>query len=504
MATVDLATVIKRVFQGTAAPTIGDFKVGDRVVNIAPTAGSAIGWRCVTAGNPGTWEALSYQPLDSDLTSIAALTTTSYGRSLLELANLGAIATGSPGSTTFLRGDGLWAVPAGSGGGSEMSDEVWIDDFGGVADGVTSNSAALTAAIAALDPNRGGTVRFNQGRYYFATGVTTDLAGLVIQGEGNPGTSDTIGRGSTQFIAANGITWLTVNTTGAFISRGPMFRNFHLYQESGATTGNGILAQATQGGVVENVTVSDFHGGYGLKIDGHASVLNGQYWQLWNYSATRCLTGLHLVRAANGCRVFGGYFEGGQEGATATPMIGSKGIYVEGGDTSRFVGVVIQGWETGFHMASAGADAHLIGCRTEYCNYGVRISQRRVHVYGCSFDNFLLVLGSSGAGYSQASVGIQLDSGATHCLLFPSDMQSINANNMIVDNSGVATNEWVLNTDDQPRRKHAGMSAAPTTGTHGVGETVYHATPAAAGFMGWVCTTAGTPGTWKTWGAISS
>ena len=47
-------------------------------------------------------------------------------------------------------------------------------------------------------------------------------------------------------------------------------------------------------------------------------------------------------------------------------------------------------------------------------------------------------------------------------------------------------------------------SAAPTTGTWRVGDTVYNATPTAGGFMGWVCTVAGTPGTWKTFGAISA
>lgn len=47
-------------------------------------------------------------------------------------------------------------------------------------------------------------------------------------------------------------------------------------------------------------------------------------------------------------------------------------------------------------------------------------------------------------------------------------------------------------------------TAAPTTGTNKVGDVVMHKTPAAAGNIGWVCTTAGTPGTWKTWGAIAA
>ena len=47
-------------------------------------------------------------------------------------------------------------------------------------------------------------------------------------------------------------------------------------------------------------------------------------------------------------------------------------------------------------------------------------------------------------------------------------------------------------------------AAAPTTGNWVVGDIAYNTAPAAGGFLGWVCTTAGAPGTWKTFGAISA
>lgn len=46
-------------------------------------------------------------------------------------------------------------------------------------------------------------------------------------------------------------------------------------------------------------------------------------------------------------------------------------------------------------------------------------------------------------------------------------------------------------------------SAAPTTGTWDVGDIIWNTSPAAAGYIGWVCTTVGTPGTWKTFGNIT-
>jgi len=47
-------------------------------------------------------------------------------------------------------------------------------------------------------------------------------------------------------------------------------------------------------------------------------------------------------------------------------------------------------------------------------------------------------------------------------------------------------------------------STVPTSGDWLQGDTVWNSEPSASGFIGWVCVTAGTPGTWKTFGAISA
>lgn len=46
-------------------------------------------------------------------------------------------------------------------------------------------------------------------------------------------------------------------------------------------------------------------------------------------------------------------------------------------------------------------------------------------------------------------------------------------------------------------------TAAPVAGNWLVGDKVMNTTPTAGGVSGWVCTTAGAPGTWKTFGAIA-
>lgn len=48
------------------------------------------------------------------------------------------------------------------------------------------------------------------------------------------------------------------------------------------------------------------------------------------------------------------------------------------------------------------------------------------------------------------------------------------------------------------------MDVLPAAGTWQVGDIIWKATPAASGFIGWVCTTAGTPGTFKTFGTIQA
>jgi hypothetical protein len=46
-------------------------------------------------------------------------------------------------------------------------------------------------------------------------------------------------------------------------------------------------------------------------------------------------------------------------------------------------------------------------------------------------------------------------------------------------------------------------AAAPTTGAHLVGDRVWDQNPVAGGTEGWICTVAGTPGTWQTFGIVS-
>jgi Right handed beta helix region len=92
------------------------------------------------------------------------------------------------------------------------------------------------------------------------------------------------------------------------------------------------------------------------------------------------------------------------------------------------------------------------------------------------------------------------------CLLF-------NGNRMVtpsaVPGSGFASGQKLLPYALTPQtgsalgvRKMAG-DAAPSAGAWTVGETVYFSAPTSGGYIGSVCTVAGTPGTWKSFGTIA-
>ena len=89
----------------------------------------------------------------------------------------------------------------------------------------------------------------------------------------------------------------------------------------------------------------------------------------------------------------------------------------------------------------------------------------------------------------------------------------INAEGGLMDNVQIGTNSYVgpiLPTMKTQTYLISGrvpgvfMDVLPAAGTWQVGDIIWRATPAAAGHIGWVCTTAGTPGTWKTFGTIQA
>lgn len=68
----------------------------------------------------------------------------------------------------------------------------------------------------------------------------------------------------------------------------------------------------------------------------------------------------------------------------------------------------------------------------------------------------------------------------------------------------VRNNRWDKDKTQFDAARDGFNSAAPSAGTWAVGDIVYDSAPSAAGTIGWVCTVAGSPGTWKAFGTIEN
>jgi hypothetical protein len=90
-------------------------------------------------------------------------------------------ATGSPSSTTFLRGDGVWAVPPGNGGGS--GNGVTPEEFGAAGDGVTDDTTALQNAVNSAAANKNILV-LKSGKTYLIRNPVTATSRIHIVGWG--------------------------------------------------------------------------------------------------------------------------------------------------------------------------------------------------------------------------------------------------------------------------------------------------------------------------------
>jgi hypothetical protein len=109
------------------------------------------------------------------LTTVSSLNASNLSSGTVPAARLG---SGTPSTTTFLRGDNTWAIPSGSG----SSDVANVKTFGAVGDGVNDDTAAIQAAINAVGYRR---VYFPAGVYRVRAVLTCTNKNLFLYGDGS-------------------------------------------------------------------------------------------------------------------------------------------------------------------------------------------------------------------------------------------------------------------------------------------------------------------------------
>jgi len=217
-----------------------------------------------------------------------------------------------------------------------------IMDFGAVGDGTTDDSAAMTAALAAL-PANGGTLIIPAGTniYLNTTSYTFTKPNVVIQGEGQNSK-------------------ITSNvTSGAFVfttkpGSGTKFLNFALYLQS--ATGGGInFQEARENSICDGLYIVGASDG-DVPLAGSVGIYSSKtslysgYLRVQNCYLTQLLTGIWLDDTATVTTVTNNSFVGKQAPLTT----GSAAIRI-GDDGGNYLisGNEIEGWERGIHITGS-------------------------------------------------------------------------------------------------------------------------------------------------------
>lgn len=159
----------------------------------------------------------TYQPLDSDLTSIAALTTTSYGRAFLALANAAAgraalgLGTASTSASTDFAAkvdfDALASTIGVTGG------RVYVENHGAIADGKLISDGAVSSGSTSFTSAAGGFTTSDTGKTISIAGADVAGAALITTVTYVNATTLTLAvAASTTVSAKPALMWLTDNS----------------------------------------------------------------------------------------------------------------------------------------------------------------------------------------------------------------------------------------------------------------------------------------------------
>jgi hypothetical protein len=443
---------------------------------------------------------------------------------------------------------------------AKLRETISVKDFGAVGDGVADDYDAIMAAINSATyqgtyiggPYRAGpSIYFPPGIYYI--GQTIEIKKRVtLFGDGSGMAygdaailkfpEDTIGI-IIQAINTTGETTETSSTSGAaslirglaFYSLGGTDDTKHAIWMRGRATiencyienfpGDGYHIEATAGGGgategnanswrISNGRVNDC-GGSGLYVDGadaNAGMCDGLDsssnggWGIWDTS----FLGNTYVGCHTAANTLGGYKT---DNANAQNMF--IGCYAEGGQPATEVvsPTIIFG---GLHGADFSADSTGFVCygsanglRAIRTGYEHRNELGSVDVYSklgyADTNQSVITWGSSDDDYTENAYRIKYNQTAgwwaiTHAnsdnrnlIRFPGSV----ANPSIY--APLFENGLYLGTTGALQIVKNG-SAAPSTGTWAKGSVVFNSSPDIGKQIGWVCTTAGTPGTWAPFG----
>jgi hypothetical protein len=391
-----------------------------------------------------------------------------------------------------------------------------VKDFGATGDGTTDDTAAIQAAITYCTnlSNRRQTLYFpanNATQYYKTT------APLVVNGRLN--------------IVGDGEFTTTIFAVG--LTAGQFILDF-----------DNLAADNVEFGGVSKITLRS-----NVALPTAIRLKNASYWTFKNVQLSTLTTGIYVT----GTRCFSNFFEQVTGNAISSYTVQMDSF--TGGGQFVFNGCTFTGSD-GFYITSTATTDGLsfFGCNFEQCVVtdilvlgtigGLTISGCRsegldgatsfklnpsganyingVSITGCvwstdfgngyAVDLSGTVKGFSITGNYAAYIGllgfVRLNGGGEAGVISGNYCENSPVDKIVsVPRAGVLSfsnyNSSGAMTDYNGLIVEGRAAAAPVTGTYAVGSIIYNTAPASAGFVGFVCTVAGTPGTWKTFGLIS-
>jgi len=391
-----------------------------------------------------------------------------------------------------------------------------VKDFGATGDGTTDDTAAIQAAITYCTnlSNRKQTLYFpanNAAAYYKTTAPLVISGRLNIVGDGEFSTTIfAVGLTAGQFIldfdnlAADnvefgGVSKITVRSNNALPTgirlKNASYWTFKNVQLSTLTTGIYVTGTRCFSNFFEQVTGYAISS-YTVQMDSFTG--GGQY--VFNGCTFAGSDGFYLTSTAvtDGLAFYGCNFE--QCLVTDMFVTGTvSGLTISGCRSEGLDG------PASFLINPTGANfvngVSITGCiwATDFGNaYAVDFSG---NVTGFSITgNYAAYLGLLGFVDTNGGGAAGVISG-NYCQNVPVDKIVTIPRAGVVAFSNYNSSGAMINYNGLIVEGRA--AAAPATGTYAVGSIIYNSVPASAGYVGFVCTVAGTPGTWKTFGLIS-
>lgn len=231
-------------------------------------------------------------------------------------------------------------------------------------DGVADN-VQIQAAIDYCEALGRGTIFIESGVYAIASGLTLQHDGVSLLGENE---WDTI------FDPVASIICLTVGVSG---SRTWYNRIENLnFDGAGAIAGtDAIKLYSPNSCILKNLYMEDFYQG----IVFECNTVNGTYCYLENVDTLRVMISYEQngTASSNGNTFVRPRFQG-----WAAKPVGSIGINIEVGDTSKWISPQIENYETGINLAGTGDSHGFFGVRMENATNGIVIAAT---VANCDF-----------------------------------------------------------------------------------------------------------------------